>query len=300
MNVYLITVATHSEGYYKALKEGAERGGFELITLGWGEKWKGFTWKFVLVKEILKKLNPNDIVIFIDAFDVLCVDSKENVLRKFLDMNTGILLGRDQTNIRKSMLTDIRKKEFGLCKGYVINSGAYMGYVKYMKMLFDSIDTSNPKLDDQILLINFCNKNKDFIDKYVKIDTKGDIFFNCGCDSTSSLIKGLFSNTTKCNIGLKIDKEQITNPQNKNSPSFIHGVGRINLDEYCKAMDYSTFENRKTSMIEWMVKNYGSAQKVLCFIIIVIVLFFIVFIKYCINKNKNKRKDNIYDNRNSR
>ena len=295
-NVYLITIATHSEGYYKALKEGAEKGGFKFVTLGWGKKWEGFSWKIILVKDFIKTLNPNDVVIIIDAFDMICTDTKENVLNKFLSMNTGILFSRDQTNVENNMLNDIRKKEFGTCKNYVINAGAYMGYVKYIKVLYDSINVVDPKIDDQVLIIDFCNKNKDFIDKYVKIDTKGDIFFNCGCDSTSSLVKGLFSNTTKCNIGLEIDKEQIINPKNKNSPSFIHGVGRINLDEYCKAKDYSTFENRKTSMIGWILGCYPSVRKniiiIICFIILVCMISIIV-VRQC-------KKDNIYDNRNRR
>lgn len=41
----LITYATHSTGYFEALKESAARNHFDFEVIGFGTKWNGFTQK---------------------------------------------------------------------------------------------------------------------------------------------------------------------------------------------------------------------------------------------------------------
>jgi hypothetical protein len=85
----LVTVATHSERYFPYLKLSAEKYGHELVVLGWGEKWKGFVWRFELMREYLKNLDPNEIVCFIDAFDVVILQDPQTIEAKFLKYIKG-------------------------------------------------------------------------------------------------------------------------------------------------------------------------------------------------------------------
>ena len=45
----LITVATHNDGYFKWLKESCKRYNYDLVILGYNEKWKGFNWRLELM-----------------------------------------------------------------------------------------------------------------------------------------------------------------------------------------------------------------------------------------------------------
>jgi len=37
-NIHLVTVATHSEGYYPALQKSAINNNYKLVTMGWQQK----------------------------------------------------------------------------------------------------------------------------------------------------------------------------------------------------------------------------------------------------------------------
>ena len=65
------------------------------------------------------------------------------------------------------------KKNFGTCKNNkVANTGLYMGYVKYLKILLKDALKSSCK-DDQVLVNSICHKYN-----FIKIDTKKIIFDN--------------------------------------------------------------------------------------------------------------------------
>ena len=71
-DLHIVTVATESKYYFPYLVESCRKYGKELEVLGYGEKWKGFNWRFKLMIEYLKNLNPSHIVCFIDGYDVIC------------------------------------------------------------------------------------------------------------------------------------------------------------------------------------------------------------------------------------
>lgn len=75
----LVTVATHSERYFPYLELSAKRNGHDLVVLGWGEKWQGFAWKFMLMLEYLKTLKPDEIVCFVDAYDVVILEDPKTI-----------------------------------------------------------------------------------------------------------------------------------------------------------------------------------------------------------------------------
>ena len=84
--VRLVTVATHSQFYFPWLLESCKRYNTKIEVLGWGEKWKGFTWRFSLMIEYLKSLDPEEIVCFIDAYDVILLRPLEDIVSYFNDI----------------------------------------------------------------------------------------------------------------------------------------------------------------------------------------------------------------------
>jgi hypothetical protein len=96
----IITVATHSQGYFQVLKQSCRRNNIELTILGWGQKWGGFGWKLKVVRDYLKTLPADDIVLVIDAFDTLIICDTDEILAKFKSMNKPMLCAAERPHDR--------------------------------------------------------------------------------------------------------------------------------------------------------------------------------------------------------
>ena len=86
MKTHIITIATNSELYFPYLVDSCKKNGIPLTVLGYGEKWTGFTFRFDKMIQYLKKLDPNDIVCFIDGYDVICVRNLHEMTDVFLQL----------------------------------------------------------------------------------------------------------------------------------------------------------------------------------------------------------------------
>ena len=86
-NLYIVTVATESKFYFPYLIKSCKNNGVQLKILAYGEKWKGFNWRFKLVLDYLKSLNGNDIVCFVDGYDVICTRNLKTLPNIFLNLS---------------------------------------------------------------------------------------------------------------------------------------------------------------------------------------------------------------------
>src|SRR5258708_29452275 len=82
--VSIVTVATHEAGYMKWLKLSCQKNGCELIVLGAGQKWGGYSMRFGLLLDFCRTRNNDDIVCFIDAYDVLMLKHVDKLEKRFL------------------------------------------------------------------------------------------------------------------------------------------------------------------------------------------------------------------------
>jgi hypothetical protein len=232
----LVTVATHSERYYPYLKISAEKYGHELITLGWGEKWLGFAWKFDLMKNYLRSLNEDEVVCFVDAFDVVVLEDAPTIEGKFLELVGGdtnkILISKEQyshNGFENGILSYLQSFVFTKCKSEYINSGTYIGTSSTLLRIFQGICDEfkcTPKADDQRLLQDYCVKHNDtFV-----IDNKCNMFLVI--NSTISKIKdGEYDISF---LGNKLVY------QNDTFPAFFHGNGYTDFDYIIERLGYDT------------------------------------------------------------
>lgn len=159
----LVTVATHSQGYFPFLLQSCKRFNAHLEILGWGQKWQGFQWRIFLMRDYLAHLPDNEIVCFIDAYDVLILrpleDLEENFKKMISMTDKRIIVGCDQTN--NHMHNFILYWVFNKCQGQHLNAGTYIGYVKDIKVMLNEMIkvSNNPKYDDQVVMIEFCRNN---------------------------------------------------------------------------------------------------------------------------------------------
>jgi len=263
-----ITVATHNKGYLDVLKYAFQFNGETLNILGYNEKWRGFTWKYKLMYKFIENLPDDEIVVFMDGYDVLLLSTK-NLYSNFKSFNKNIVFGIDNHNkYTKALYNRVFHNSFIKPKNAIdINSGLYMGYVKYLKLLLEKIcinDVCNdPKMDDQKLIIKLSKTN--FFKENIGIDYENKIFFNMSP-------KNLF--TYKSDF--KLINNKVINKNNE--PNFVHGPGNTNMDFIVEAYGYkNTKKDRKKYMIN-AIKTYYM-YLIPEFIIILLIFFLIIIMK---------------------
>lgn len=166
MNTEVITVATHKEGTLDELINNKHN--INVNVLGFGEKWTGFKMKYELMYDYLKNQPDNKIIVFIDGFDSKIEGKLEEAKRRFLRMNCKVLVSQEAPiNIY------LKKQIFGTCEDeFIANSGLYMGYAKYIKIILKECLKETCK-DDQVVLNRKCKKFS-----FIKVDKKNEIFEN--------------------------------------------------------------------------------------------------------------------------
>lgn len=169
INMHLVTVATHSDGYFPWLLQSCKRFDAPLNVLGWGQVWKGYGWRLQLIIDFLNSIPDNDLVCFIDAFDVILLkplrDLEECYYHNAKKDTLLIAEERPQTWIEKSgaYIT------FGKCNGSFINAGSYIGPAYVIKNVLASFDNV---IDDQVRLVSYCKTQID----QVSIDKTSSCF----------------------------------------------------------------------------------------------------------------------------
>ena len=164
-NFLITTVATHDDGMYKKLINNRFH---PVKVLGFGMKWTGFKMKYQLVYDHIKNLDDNKIVIFLDGFDSIILRDPKIAIKEFIDKKYKVLFSKEVDSQFKGFV-------FPNCRdNLMINSGLYMGYVKYLKVLLKDMIDEVCK-DDQVIINRKC-KNYNF----VSIDKDCKIFKNIG------------------------------------------------------------------------------------------------------------------------
>lgn len=143
-------------------------------------KWKGYIDKIKYMIEYIKDYQDNDIICFIDAYDVI-VSNIEDIYKKFIKYNCNILFSSEficypYSNIDR--YTNINLKT----NFKYLNSGGYIGYKKNLyEMLI-----SKPLEEIELLCNNGGDQN--FFTHYylnnlmnIKLDTNQEIFQSMCC-----------------------------------------------------------------------------------------------------------------------
>ena len=108
--------------------------------------------------DYLKKLPKDDIVCFVDGYDVLYVRDLNEMKTMFLEIrnsiNNKIIIAKDHF----SLITYPILLFFGKCNTYSINSGTYIGFVSDLLEIINKnhIDNNKDYEEDQVLIMAHC------------------------------------------------------------------------------------------------------------------------------------------------
>ena len=266
--LHIVTVATDPKYYFPYLVESCKKNGKELEVLGMGEVWQGFNWKYLKMIEYLKILPMDDVVCFIDGYDVICCRNLNQLLDQFKEIKerTGckLVVAED----KKSTMMSVSVLFFGTCNNNNINSGTYIGYVKDILEIIQKIYELNPKndADDQVLMTQYCKKNK-------------EEFY---CDVESKLFLALVYPLEELDKYVEIDENTHVLKYQSSEPFFVHAPGYGYLENVIRKLGYNIDQNKiKNELFQNIIEKKGLLYLkyiILDYYIWILVLFFLIYI----------------------
>ena len=143
-DIHVCTVATDPDKAYK-LRESSEKYEIPVINLGDGVIWEGGDMKnqggghkINLVKEYIKDKKDTDVLLFLDGYDTFFADSLDEIICRYLEMNTEILFSSERIcwpDEELGTLLQVHNENQSTPYQY-LNSGMYIGRIGRLKELF--------------------------------------------------------------------------------------------------------------------------------------------------------------------
>jgi len=184
MNLYVVTIATDSEKT-KYLKKTSELFNVPVHCVLY-YKWNGYFDKIDKFEEMVKDAQDDDIVLFVDAYDVLINGTTEEILEKFYSFNCDILFGAEADCMPWFYIERYKKIIKSNSKYKYLNSGLFMGYKKSLISMIQWKSKDKIKLiceekngTDQRYFADYFLENIDTVN--IKLDTECVLFQNMSC-----------------------------------------------------------------------------------------------------------------------
>jgi hypothetical protein len=138
--LHIITLGSN-EDEMKYLKESAKRNGVTIQFI-LCEKWNGYIDKITTMKQVIEDIQDDDIVCFIDSYDVLLFTNVDEILSKFHSYDCDLLLSSELNCYPGENMSRYNEvyNTLGLEKMTnfkYVNSGGYIGYKRALQELFN-------------------------------------------------------------------------------------------------------------------------------------------------------------------
>jgi hypothetical protein len=130
-----------------------------LQLLGWKIPWRGLSQKLEAVYHLSHTLPPNDIILFIDAYDVMFAGNETEILARFLRLNASIVFAAEcgcWPHIAEDPNICYQAYPASPTSARYLNSGTWIGYAKeasvMLKAVMQEAGTSFDNANDQKLM----------------------------------------------------------------------------------------------------------------------------------------------------
>jgi len=153
--MHIITIATDENNWLDDWKKSARKWGYEYTILGKGREWKGFSTKIKLIIEFLNSREPDEIVVIVDAYDLLFAGPPGELEKKFLSMSSPIVAGGEDMCIlnchKHSCKVNNERYKW-------VNGGCIIGRVQALIDAYVYTLQVSPE-DDQIGIAKYMDEN---------------------------------------------------------------------------------------------------------------------------------------------
>ena len=271
----LIITATHYDGYMKILEHSCKKNNIKFVIIKpYLKKKYQYIDKIYYMNEYIKKLDDNEIIISMDAYDTFVCGNHDEILNKYNSSNKKFLIG-SHTYCDRYMMQLIFNVIFqnNLGEKNLINAGMFISKVIYAKEVFKICLNMNT-VDDQISLIKAYKLRPDLI----QLDNDRLLFANL---QQCTFIYPMKIFLDKNGFVFDDNKKRIKNITNNNYPCFIHGPFNMKLCDLIYKIYPEIKECYDTSNYKYFKKiitNELFIKYTLLLLIFLILLY--LFIKY--------------------
>lgn len=133
--VHVIVVATEADKAYQLLASISTKDGYKVHVRGVGEEWTGYNFKLRHTLALAKTLEPDDVLMHLDAYDTYVLAHAREVLEKFYNMDANIVVSTEKTlapvpEFHNERMMGIMEHVYPTSPNQYrwINSGTYIGY----------------------------------------------------------------------------------------------------------------------------------------------------------------------------
>jgi hypothetical protein len=232
----VIAYGTNKQAYVDLFFASCHRHGISPVMLGWGKKWIGFGNKTTEIRDYLKSLPDDDVVISVDPFDVVFLCGLDEIEEKFRRASAPFLCGALKLG---PLLRRVYEREFNRSKvriphnstGYDhLNSGTWISTAGYARWLIDRLEHEfcmRPTDMDQEILTGIYGRDR----SVVELDWRCEIFHNL-----------LFKNFVTRSADLK-DLEfadgRVKNVATGTQPCILHASGNAKMERIAARLGFA-------------------------------------------------------------
>ena len=209
----VVTVASDITKAQTLIKS-AKANGIQLTVLGRGHPWEGGDMsstgggqKVNELKNYLAKCQDDQLVLFVDGYDVLINDSLEEIIERFKSFECDVVFAAERTCWPHDDELYRKQLDVQTLSGYpFLNSGCFIGYARVLKEITDFIEPSSD--DQQYYQRQYVSGNWN-----IKLDHEAYVFICLAGTSPYTSIK---------------ENGQLLNSETNCCPCILHGNGGLN------------------------------------------------------------------------
>ena len=252
-----LTYATHSDGYFPVLQQSAHHYGFRLEVLGWGLIWLDSITRLKCYKSRLEQLPAQEIVLVVDAYDVVLVAPAQVLQHQFEQSKQAILISNQRyfphTWVMRSLADYVMGVDFnGNYRNWLKKEaygrpcmGALVGRAGALVALFSSlleIERELNKQHDQIALNTYMQRTE----RFSQIDNQCRVFQSLWRTRGAFPGRGQF-HLEDAQAEIELLDGRLYNPETQTSPSVIHAPFSLDIDPLLQSLGYDLQHSQKVS-----------------------------------------------------
>jgi hypothetical protein len=245
----VVAYGTNKQAYFDLFMASCRRHGISPVLLGWGKKWVGFGNKTSEIRDCIRTLPDDEIVISVDPFDVVFLCGLDEIESKFRHASAPFLCGALRLG---PFLRWVYEREFNRARvpvphnptGYdYLNSGTWVSTAGYARQLIGRLESEfamGPTDMDQEILTGIYARHRATVD----IDWRCEIFHNL-----------LFKNFASRSADLKdldFADGRIRNTATGSRPCILHASGNARMEGIARRLGFAAEDAKPTEN----TKNY--------------------------------------------
>jgi hypothetical protein len=233
----VIAFGTNKQAYFNLFIESCKRNNIEPVILGWDEKWIGFGKKSMMIRDYIKSLPDEEIVISVDPFDVIFLTGLDEIEKKFNQIPASFLcgalsLGKFRGAIYNYEFNKTDKKLPRTATDYNFpNTGTWISRAGYARYLIDELvnkyEMTETSMDQQLITGLYIYNSH-----MVNIDWNSEIFHNL-------LFKDFVTRRPDLK-DLKFSDGRIINTASGSMPCILHASGNANMKGLARKLGYNS------------------------------------------------------------